>query len=144
MLILSEAILQELNKRDLQNLKRAAKFLGISTELLRITVRQGHIPKDKILIKIAKKLDLDEGILLLSAHLQKVPADVKGYFLSPLEPKTWRTKRKHPLSEEQCNYLAKVMTAQEIQTVRMFRQISAKAKTQVIGYVDFVFVTKKK
>ena len=141
---LSDMIGKELKKRGFRNLKTAAEFIGISPELLRITIHKEHVPKDNILIKIAKKLGLDEGALILAAHQQKVPADVKTFFLSPEEPKTWGRKRKFPLSEEQCNYLAKLMSVEEIQMVRQLRQVDEEAKQQIRDYIDHLYVTKRR
>ena len=141
---ISEVIRQELEKKGFRNLKDASKFLGISSELLRVMINKRHIPKDKILVIIANKLGLDQASLILAAHQEKVPAEVKAFFLSPSPAKVWREKRKFPLSEEQCDYLAKIMTAEEIQMVRKFRQVSDDAKTQIIGYIDYMFATKRR
>ncbi len=141
---ISDVIKQELEKKGFKNLKDASKFLGISPELLRVTLNKKHIPKDKILILIANKLGLDQTVLILAAHQEKVPPEVKTFFLSPVPAKAWRVKRKFPLSEEQCEYLAKIMTAEEIQIVRKFRQVSDEGKTQIIGYIDYMFATKRK
>ncbi len=76
-----------------------AKTLGISLELLRLTVKRGHIPKDSILEKIADKLGLDRTALLLAAHKEKFPVEVKGYFLSPSKKIKYEKRRVWPLSE---------------------------------------------
>ena len=47
--------------------------------------------------------------------------------------------RKYPLSQEQCDYLCKIMTAEEIQLVRKLRQVTDDGKKQVLGYVDYMF-----
>jgi hypothetical protein len=140
---LSEMVRQALEKKGLRNLKDAAKMLGISPELLRVTLNKGHIPKDNTLVVIANKLGLDTSVLILTAHQEKVPAEVKGFFLAPSSVKLRREKRKVPLSEEQCNYLARLMTPEEIQIIRKFRQVTADARTQIIGFVDFVYATKR-
>jgi hypothetical protein len=133
-----------LNKKGYRNLKDASKALGISPELLRVTINKGHMPKDKTLILIANKLGLERSVLILAAHQEKVPADVKGFFLSPSSTKVRRGgKRVFPLSEEQCNYLAKIMTTEEIQMLRKLRNVTPEAKTQIIGYVEFMFATKR-
>jgi len=80
---ISDMIRQALEKKGFKNLKDASKVLGISPELLRVTINKGHVPKDKTLIMIANKLGLDKSVLILSAHQEKVPAEVKGFFLSP-------------------------------------------------------------
>ncbi len=141
---ISDAIKQKLEKKGFRNLRDASKFLGVSTELLRRTLNKKHIPKDKILILMAKKLGLDHTALILAAHQEKVPPEVKTFFLSPVPAKAWRVKRKFPLSQEQCEYLAKIMTVGEIQMVRKFRQTSDEGKTQIIGYIDYMFATKRK
>ncbi len=141
---ISETIKQKLEKEGFTNLKDASKFLGVSPELLRRTLNKTHIPKDKILILIAKKLGLDHTALILAAHQEKVPPEVKAFFLSPVPAKAWRVKRKFPLSQEQCEYLAKIMAVGEIQLIRQFRQVSDEAKTQIIGYIDYMFATKRK
>jgi hypothetical protein len=140
----SDMIRDALNNKGFRNLKDASKTLGISTELLRVTINKGHMPKDKTLILIANKLGLDKSVLILAAHQEKVPAEVKGFFLSPSATKARRGgKRIFPLSEEQCNYLAKIMITEEIQMIRKYRQVTPEAKTQILGYVDFMFATKR-
>jgi hypothetical protein len=140
---ITDIIKQELEKRGFRNLKEASKALGISPELLRVIVNKGHLPKDKTLNIIAKKLGLDASSLILSAHQEKVPAEVRGFFLSPVQSKFREGKRVYPLSQEQCDYLEKIMSHEEIQILRKFRQVSEEAKTQIIGYVDFMFATKR-
>ena len=140
---ISEMIRQALEKKGFRNLKDASKVLGISPELLRVTINKGHIPKDKTLIMIAAKLGIDKSVLILSAHQEKVPAEVKGFFLSPSQAKFRRGKRKFPLSEEQINYLEKIMSADEILMLRKFRQVSEEARTQIAGYVDYMFASKR-
>ncbi len=140
---ISEMIRQALEKKGFRNLKDASKVLGISPELLRVTINKGHIPKDKTLIMIATKLNLDKSVLILAAHQEKVPAEVKGFFLSPSQAKFRRGKRKFPLSEEQINYLEKIMSADEILMLRKFRQVSDEARTQIVGYVDYMFASKR-
>ncbi|OGW36899.1 MAG: hypothetical protein A2010_19010 [Nitrospirae bacterium GWD2_57_9] len=140
---ISEMIRQALEKKGFRNLKDASKVLGISPELLRVTINKGHIPKDKTLIMIAAKLNIDKSVLILAAHQEKVPAEVKGFFLSPSQAKFRRGKRKFPLSEEQINYLEKIMSADEILMLRKFRQVSEEARTQIAGYVDYMFASKR-
>jgi hypothetical protein len=139
----AEMIKRALEQQGLQNMKDSAEALGISPELLRITVNQGHIPKDAILGKIADKLGLDRAALILAAHREKVPVEVKGYFLSPAKGKSWPQKRVWPLSEEQCEHLRKVMNEAEIQVIRKFRQVPDEAKTQIEGYIEYTWVTKR-
>ena len=139
----SEMIKQALEKKGLKNLKESSKLLGISPEILRVTINKGHIPKDSTLSIIAGKLDLDRSTLILTAHQEKVPDDVKGYFLAPAPKKLKHGKRVFPLSDEQCDYLGKVMNSEEIQLIRKLRQVSEQAKNQIIGYVNFMFETMK-
>ncbi len=140
---IAEIINQALEKKGFHNLKDAAKFLGISPELLRVTINRRHVPKDKTLIVIANKLGLDKSILIMTAHREKVPPEMQGLFLAPSQSKLKREKRIYPLSEEQCNYLAKLLSMDEIQLVRKIRQVSDEGKTQIAGYVDFMYATKK-
>jgi hypothetical protein len=140
---ISEMIRQALEKKNFRNLKDASKVLGISPELLRVTINKGHIPKDKTLIMIANKLNLDKSVLILAAHQEKVPAEVKGFFLSPSQAKFRRGKRKFPLSEEQINYLEKIMSSEEILILRKFRQVTEEARIQIAGYVDYMFASKR-
>ncbi len=142
---ISAMIKDALEKRGLRNLKESSQFLGISTELLRMIVNKDHIPKDKTLLLIAKKLELNAPVLVLAAHQAAVPEEVKGFFLSP-SPSKYRegiTMRKHPLSQEQCEYLGKIMKPEEIQLVRKLRQVSEDGKKQVLGYVDYMFATQR-
>lgn len=140
---IAEMIRQALEKKGFRNLKDASKVLGISPELLRVTINKGHLPKDKTLMMIAGKLGIDRSVLILAAHQEKVPAEVKGFFLSPSQAKFKRGKRRFPLSEEQINYLEKILTVDEIMLLRKFRQISNEARTQIAGYVDFLFASKR-
>jgi hypothetical protein len=140
---ISDIIREALEKKGLRNLKDASKHLEISPELLRVTINKGHIPKDKTLILIANKLKLDKSLLVLAAHREKVPIDVKGFFLSPSQSKFGSGRRKYPLSAEQCAYLGKIMSQEEIQVIRKFRQVSEEGKTQILGYVDYMFASKK-
>ena len=140
---ISDIIRQALEKKGFKNLKDASKVLGISPELLRVTINKGHLPKDKTLIMIANKLGLDKSVLILSAHQEKVPAEVKGFFLSPSTTKYRRGKRRYPLSEEQINYLEKILSIEEIMMLRKYRQVSEEAKTQINGYIDFMYASKR-
>jgi hypothetical protein len=140
---ISEMIRQALEKKGFKNLKDASKVLGISPELLRVTINKGHIPKDKTLMMIALKLNLDKSVMILSAHQEKVPAEVKGFFLSPSQAKFRRGKRKFPLSEEQINYLEKILSVDELMLLRKYRQVSDEARTQISGYIDFMFASKR-
>jgi transcriptional regulator with XRE-family HTH domain len=140
---ISEMIRQALEKKGFKNLKDASKVLGISPELLRVTINKGHIPKDTTLMLIAGKLNIDRSVLILAAHQEKVPAEVKGFFLSPSQARFRRGKRKFPLSEEQINYLEKILAIDEIMLLRKFRQVSDEARTQIAGYIEFMFASKR-
>jgi hypothetical protein len=140
---ISEMIKKALDKKGFKNLKDASKVLGISPELLRLTINKGHIPKDNTLTMIAKKLNLDMSVLVLAAHQEKVPDEVKGFFLTPSQAKFNRGKRKYPLSEEQTTYLAKVLSVDEIMMLRKFRQVTDEARVQITGYVDFMYASKR-
>lgn len=140
---IAEMIRQALEKKGFRNLKDASKVLGISPELLRVTINKGHIPKDKTLVMIANKLGLDKSVLILAAHQEKVPSEVRGFFLSPSTTKFRRGKRKYPLSEEQINYLEKILTIDEIMMLRKYRQVNDDARTQINGFVDFMFGTRR-
>lgn len=140
---IADIIKQALEKKGFKNLKDASRVLGISPELLRVTINKGHIPKDKTLMLIGNKLNLDKSVLILAAHQQKVPAEVKGFFLSPAKPKYKTGKRKYPLSEEQIIYLEKILTMEEIQLLRKYRQINEDARTQISGYFEYLFASKR-
>jgi hypothetical protein len=140
---IAEMIKKALEKKGFKNLKDASKVLGISPELLRVTINKGHIPKDNTLTIIAKKLNLDMSTLVLAAHQQKVPDEVKGFFLTPSQATFNRGKRKYPLSEEQTTYLEKVLNIDEIMMLRKFRQVTDEARMQIAGYVDFMYGSKR-
>ncbi len=136
---ISSEIKREFAKRGFRTLKESAKFIGISPEALRLIVKEGHIPKDRTLRIIADKLGLDLSWLILAAHREKLPDEVKGLFLSPVTSPYKQGRRKYPLSQEQCDYLGKLMSPSEIQLVRKYRQFSGEGKTEFIGYLDYHF-----
>ncbi len=141
----AEMIKRALVQHGFPNIKQAAVALGVSRELLRVTITLGHIPKDAVLGKIAYGLGLDRGELVLAAHQEKVPVEVKGYFLNPAKRRSWQEKRVWPLSDDQCDYLSKVLNDTEIQILRKLRQISDhQARVQIAGYVDYTWETKRK
>jgi hypothetical protein len=140
---ISDMIRQALEKKAFKNLKDASKVLGISPELLRVTINKGHIPKDKTLILIANKLGIDKSVLILAAHQEKVPDEVRGFFLSPSQVKPRRGKRKFPLSEEQISYLEKILNVDELTLLRKFRQLPAEVCVQIVGYIDYTFTSKR-
>ncbi|HSQ78760.1 MAG TPA: hypothetical protein VLN91_07695 [Nitrospirota bacterium] len=141
----ADLIKQALEQKGLPVLrpKEAATALGISVELLRLILAKGHVPKDKTLGKIAGKLGMNASSLVLAAHQERVPVEMKGYFLSAAAEKPWRKKRVFPLSEEQCNYLQKIMSPGEIQLVRKLRQVPEEAQASVAVYVDYVYASKR-
>ena len=139
----AEMIMQVLEQKGYHNLRSAAEALGISTELLRLTVKKGHIPKDSILETIADKLGLARSALLLAAHKEKFPLAVKGYFLSPSTKKKYEKRRVWPISEEQCSYLEKVLKEPEIQIIRKFRQLPDEEQARITGYLDYTWATKR-
>jgi hypothetical protein len=140
---IADIIKQTLEQKGFRNLRDAAKALGISQELLRLMVNKEHIPKDAILGMIADKLGMDRSALLLAAHRQKVPVDVKGFFLSPTEQIKYERKRIWTLSEEQCGYLEKILSEPEIQVIRKLRQIPDEEKAHITGYLDYTWAMKK-
>ena len=139
----ADIIRKALEIKGLKNLKDAAKMLGISPELLRVVLNKGHIPKDKTLTLIANKLNIDKSLLVLAAHQEKVPNEVKGFFLTPSQSKLNRGKRKYPLSEEQTAYLEKMLSIDEIMLLRKFRQVTDEGRLQIAGYIDFMYASKK-
>jgi len=141
---IAEVIKKALDKKGYKNLKDASKALGISPELLRVTLNKGHIPKDRTLTMMANKLNIDKSLLVLSAHQEKVPDEVKGFFLLPSQSRSTKSKRKFPLSEEQTSYLEKILSIDEIMMLRKFRQVTDEARLQISGYVDFMYATKRR
>ena len=125
-------------------MKDASKALGISPELLRVILHKDHIPKDSTLSKIANQLELDNSALIMAAHQEKVPEELKGFFLSPSTSSFRSGRRLYPLSTEQCDYLGKIMGPEEIQLLRKFRQITDEEKQQILGYVSYLFATMRR
>ncbi len=140
---LADLMKEALDQKGVYGLKNASKLLGISPELLRVTLNKNHIPKDKTIGQIAQRLGLDRSVLILAAHQQKMPEDVKGFLLPPSRPKAWREKRKFPISAEQTEYLGKLMDPLEIQMIRKYRQVTDEAKTQINGYVEYMFASQR-
>ncbi len=141
---IAESIKLALDKKKFNNLKDAAKFLDISPELLRVILNKGHLPKDRTLSTIASRLGLDKSGLILAAHQEKVPDDVKGFFLSPSATHYKEGKRISPLSSEQSDYLGKILSPVEIQLIRKYRQVTKDGQIQIVGYVDFTFATRRR
>lgn len=140
---LSEMIKKAIDKKGYKNLKDASRALGLSPELVRVIINKGHIPKDTTLARIAKKLDLEMHVLVLAAHQEKVPTEVKGFFLTPSPARTGRSKRKYPLSEEQTHYLEQILNIDEIMMLRKVRQVNDEARTQIAGFIDFLHASKR-
>ncbi len=136
-------IRRAIERKGFRSLREAAKAMNISTEILRLILNQGHLPKDRTLHVIARSLGLDPTALILAAHQERLPSPVKNFLLSPESTTHRDTKRKFPLSEEQCNYLCKIMTPQEIQLVRKYRQVTEEAKIAIRGYVEYKYFTKR-
>jgi hypothetical protein len=137
----SDIIQRELTNRGLSTLKESARYLGISTELLRVTLHAGHLPKDRTLDRIAMRLGLESSTLILAAHQERIPREMKHLFLAPLasSAESRDKKRKWPLSQEQCEYLSQIMTSEEIQLVRKVRQLTEEERKQILGYLHFQF-----
>jgi hypothetical protein len=139
----ADMIKQGLEQKGFRSLREASKALGISQELLRLTVNKGHLPKDNVLGMIAEKLGMDRSALLLAAHQEKFPVEVTGYFLSPTKQKRFEKKRVWPLSDEQCGYLEKVLNESEIQVIRKLRQIPDEEKAHIEGYLNYIWAVKR-
>lgn len=141
----ADLIKQALEQKGLpvEKPRKASKSLGVSAELLRLILVKGYVPKDKTLALIADRLGMNASALILAAHQERVPLEMKGYFLSAVPEQSWRRKRVFPLSEEQCLYLEKIMSPDEIQIVRKLRQVPGEAHVQVMGYVDYMFASKR-
>lgn len=140
---LAKMIKNAIDKKGYKNLKDASRALGLSPELLRVIINKGHIPKDKTLAQIARKLDLEMPVLVLTAHQEKVPTEVKGFFLTPASARSGRHKRKYPLSEEQTAYLEHILSVDEIMMLRKMRQVTDEGRTQISGFVDFLYASKR-
>jgi len=140
--MLSDLIRQELAKRGLKSCAASAHFLGMSVEFVRATLQKKHLPKDKSLIRIAERLGIDAVPLILAAHRQNLPLDTQSCILQPAEVAS-KNKRIWPLSREQCDYLANVISLQELQILRKYRQLLPEGKIQIEGYIHYMFVTKR-
>ncbi len=140
---IAKMIRQALEQRGLCCLKDASQTIGISTELLRLILHEGHVPKDRTLAVMAERLSIDKSALIMTAHQEKVPVDLKGLFLFPAARRQWPKRRVWPLSEEQCTYLARIMSTEEIQMVRKIRQIPLEEQERIAGYIDYMFASKR-
>jgi hypothetical protein len=139
---LGELIKQAFDKQGIATLKGASKKVGVSAECLRMFLGAGHMPKDNTLIKIAKSLGLDENLIILAAHREKLSGAGEDNLLVPVVSE-YEKKRMWPISEEQWRYLEKIMRQPEIQLIRKFRQVSTEGQVQIKGYVDFMFVSNR-
>ncbi len=142
---LSQLIKQVMKKRGLENEKLAARRMGVSIEILRDILRDNHVPKDRTLLKIARGLGIDPSPLIMAAVRLRLPRDLGDFMLPVGQPANgdWSHKRKWPLSQEQCEYLARIMNSHEIQFLRKYRQLSDAEKNQIVGYVNYTFDTKR-
>jgi hypothetical protein len=140
---LSEIIQGAIDKKGFKNLKTASKAIGISPELLRVIISKGHIPKDTTLALIAKRLGLDMSLLVLAAHQEKVPTEVKGFFLMPSPKQSGKGHRRYPISEEQTAYLGQILSTDEIEMLRKLRQMSDEGRTQASGFINFLYASKR-
>ncbi len=142
---LSRLIKEEMKKRGLKDEQLTAGRLGVSYEVLRQILRDNHIPKNRTLLQIARGLDIDPSILIMAAVRERLPRNLGEFMLTVEHPPSgdWERKRKWPLSQEQCAYLSRLMNSQEIQLVRKYRQLSSDEKSQVVGYINYEFETKR-
>ena len=142
---LSRLIRRELDERGIGSLKEAARYLGVSSELARLVLNLGRVPRDRTLVKIAQVLGLEPAVLILAGHRQKLPRELRKDMLTIAAPAggNWKQKRKWPLSQEQCEYLGRMMQAHEIQLIRKCRQLTPQERVQLAGYVDFQFATSR-
>ncbi|OGW39936.1 MAG: hypothetical protein A2010_07530 [Nitrospirae bacterium GWD2_57_9] len=141
---LADMIRRELESKGIESFSAAAEVTDVSTEVMRIILTKEHIPKDKTLGKIAAKLGLDPALVIVAAHKQRLSKDFEQSFLQPAAGTGFGKKRVWPLSQEQCEYLQKIMSPQEIQLLRKYRQITAEGQVQVRGYIDFTFMQHRK
>ncbi len=139
---LRELVQQTIEAQGITTFKAAAKKAGVSTESLRTFLNAGRMPKDNTLIKIAKGLGLDQNLVILAAHREKLSGVSSDNFLIPMV-NGYEKKRKWPLSQEQCQYLEKILHQPEIQLIRKYRQVSTEGQVQIKGYVDFMFMSHR-
>lgn len=141
---ISTMIKKAMRKKRFRSLKATACAAGVSTEIFRRTVNEGAIPKDSTLVKIAKALEIDPAALVLACHRQKLPASMRGEFLTPQNrSRPWEQKRRYPLSQEQCDYLSTVMSNSEIQLIRKCRQLTPEEQQHAIAYIDYQFAENR-
>lgn len=138
---LSTLIRREMNLRGIKTIKQAAQLLGVSTELVRSILNNRRIPKDGTLLKMAEALAMDPAVLLVPSHLQKMPRKLRTEVLPVAPPSNfdWEHKRKWPLSQEQCDYLGRVLQPAEIQLVRKCRQLTEEEKGSAFACVGYLF-----
>jgi transcriptional regulator with XRE-family HTH domain len=139
---LSQILDRELSKRKFKTVAEAAHVLDVSAVLLRQILNGSHIPREKILIKIAERLGIEASELIFAAHKHSLPPDAQAYLLKPSDASK-EHRRIWPLSQEQCDYLAQQMSPQEIQLIRKYRQFDYLDKARTLGYVDYKFSTQR-
>jgi hypothetical protein len=141
----ADMLKKELSQQGVHTVKEAALLLGTSATTLRLLLIRKRIPKDNILTEIAKKLDLDTAALLLQAHRERLPRAMQSSILMPVPPAggDLAHKRKWPLSQEQCDYLGRIMTSREIELVRMFRQMTPEEMREVFDYMGYLFQSSR-
>jgi hypothetical protein len=139
---LRELVQQTIEMQGITTFKAAAKKAGVSTECLRTFLNAGRMPKDNTLIKIAKGLGLDQNLVVLAAHRERLSGTGDDNILVPMV-NGYKKKRIWPLSQEQCLYLEKILHRPEIQLIRKCRQVSTEGRVQIKGYVDFMFMSHR-
>jgi plasmid maintenance system antidote protein VapI len=138
---LADILKREFSKRNIDTIRDAARFLGTNYETVRLLLNNVRAPKDAVLARFAKKLGIDPTVLLLTAHRERLPREMQAYFLMPVAPAPggWERRRRWPLSQEQCDYLGRILTSREIQLIRMCRQMTPEKMQDAFGYLTYLF-----
>jgi len=76
-------LLRDAVERQRITYKQAAKWAGVSPDLLSRIVLGNRLPSPKNTIKIAKALGIDEEEALMAVNYDKVPVSAKKYFKAP-------------------------------------------------------------
>jgi hypothetical protein len=134
---------QSIEMRGLRSIKDIEKKTGVSRECVRSLLKYNRIPKDNTLVKIAKGLGMDETLVMLEAHKERLRGMAADYLLEPAAGK-YEKKRVWPLSQEQCEYLGRIINPGEIQLMRKYLQVSSERQIQIRGYVDYIFASHRK
>jgi len=72
----------EQKRKDLGlNYKELEERVGVSAVYISQILRGLRIPKDDILVRLAKALDLDPGLVLRLAHFEKAPESARRYLV---------------------------------------------------------------